>query len=132
MLRCRNADGSSNGHASDARRTGPGVSSGPSERRRPDAQITSMAAPEHSRRDTPRPSPASWFDDDVRAVQRAFDAAVESNRTLSRLVTDLKAAHARAVVFGGWVRDHLASRALRRPIVPADIDLVVEGISRVR
>jgi hypothetical protein len=87
-----------------------------------------MAVPDLSRPESPRP----WFDDDVRAVQRAFDVAVQSNRTLGRLVTDLKAAGARAVVFGGWVRDHLASRALRRTVLPADIDLVVEGISRAR
>lgn len=82
-------------------------------------------------RDTPIPA-GPWFSDDVRAVQHAFDDAIHSNRTLARLVADLTSVHARAVVFGGWVRDHLASRALGRPIVPADIDLVVEGISRAR
>jgi hypothetical protein len=73
-----------------------------------------------------------WFADDVSAVQRAFDATVHSNRTLARLVADLQAANARAVIFGGWVRDKLASRALMRHIEPADVDLVVEGLSRAR
>ena len=83
------------------------------------------------RRDSPVPA-GPWFTDDVRAVQRAFDAAVQHNRTLGRLVADLTAVNARAVVFGGWVRDHLASRALGHRIEPADIDLVVEGVSRAR
>jgi hypothetical protein len=83
------------------------------------------------RRDTPLPA-GPWFTDDVCAVQRAFDATVQSNRTLARLVADLTSVNARAVVFGGWVRDHLASRALGRHIEPADVDLVVEGMSRAR
>jgi hypothetical protein len=83
------------------------------------------------RRDS-RETPVLWFEDDVHAVQRAFDSAIHANRTLARLMADLTAANARAVVFGGWVRDHLASRALNRAIDPADIDLVVDGISRAR
>jgi hypothetical protein len=63
-------------------------------------------------------------------LQDRFNELLRLDAGFENLVTSLCRRGARAVVFGGWVRDHLATSYLGRRLVPADIDLVVDRLDR--
>jgi hypothetical protein len=66
---------------------------------------------------------------DAARLQRSFNRLLAEHIAMRRIVDAIRVAGGRAVVFGGWPRDHIASRCLRRPIEPADVDLVVDGVA---
>ena len=61
-------------------------------------------------------------------LQHEFDRVAKTNMLFATLVDRLSADGARAVVFGGWARDIIATDLFKRDIVPADIDIVVDGV----
>lgn len=68
--------------------------------------------------------------DDATALQLRFDHLLASSPRLHALVRSISSAGAVGVVFGGWARDLIAGRLLKREVAPADVDFVVSGVSR--
>lgn len=64
----------------------------------------------------------------IERLQWNFDQVVHNDRTLCDILTTLHNQSAKAVVFGGWVRDYIYSYMLQQNFQPRDIDLVVDGL----
>ncbi len=67
---------------------------------------------------------------DASALQLRFDQLLDSSARVRMLIGNISSAGAKGVVFGGWVRDHIAGWLLKRDVEPADVDFVVTGVSR--
>ncbi|GAX45712.1 hypothetical protein NIES4075_67330 [Tolypothrix sp. NIES-4075] len=61
-------------------------------------------------------------------LQWNFDQVLNNDRALCDIMTALHNQSAKAVVFGGWVRDHVYSYVLQQNFQPRDIDVVVDGL----
>lgn len=75
--------------------------------------------------------------DAIECLQAAFDRLRKTDQAFDGFVMGLVKARARAVVFGGWVRDHLVSLKSSSRSGAAfhnskDVDVVVQGISKRR
>lgn len=64
------------------------------------------------------------------ALDERFEDTLREDERLGGFFARLAAIGGRAVVFGGWARDHIASGLFGREILPADVDAVVERIGR--
>ncbi|GAA6617557.1 hypothetical protein [Scytonema sp. NUACC26] len=64
----------------------------------------------------------------IERLQWNFDQVINSDRVLCDILTALYNQSAKAVVFGGWVRDHVSSYVLQQNFQPRDIDVVVDGL----
>jgi hypothetical protein len=63
----------------------------------------------------------------VMVADEAFHSILDASERLLDTLLKIESAKARYCVFGGWLRDTLASRSLGTPL-PRDVDLVVEGV----
>ncbi|MBD2615891.1 hypothetical protein H6G94_32365 [Nostoc punctiforme FACHB-252] len=64
----------------------------------------------------------------IERLQWNFDQVINNDRALCDIMTALHNQSAQAVVFGGWVRDHVYSYVLKQNFQPRDIDVVVDGL----
>jgi hypothetical protein len=64
----------------------------------------------------------------IEELQQRFYALISRDRLFAELISRLLSRNAKAVVIGGWVRDHLLSLRGGKLIQPHDIDLVVDGV----
>ena len=58
-------------------------------------------------------------------LQAELDRTLENDDLIASVFAKIAARYGRAVIFGGWVRDHLALRSNPRQPRPRDIDIVV-------
>lgn len=121
------ADATREPHARDALRDAIALASGVDLHRR--TLPRSGAAAHDSATPDAQPLYAARLAEDAAHLQHTFNDAVLAAPTLAMLMDRVSAAGAHGVVFGGWARDTVASRMFHRVIAPADIDLVVDGLS---
>ena len=65
----------------------------------------------------------------INELQCNFDKLIENDKKFSDIITSLKNKSSCAVVFGGWVRDHIMTCLSNQKFQPRDIDIVVDHLS---